>query len=451
MSDRHAYWTSKSILALAGSRDPVAAITEKARSLILSAVEAGLAGPPFDPRELATYAKIPVVPRDDIVDARTVPSGPGICIEFNPNRPRARVRYSIAHELAHTLFPDCADRIRHRGLQGSAYHQDVQLETLCNIGAAEILMPIGSFPDLKSEAVSIDNLMDLRRRYDVSAEAVLLRFVRLTSVPCMMFCASRRDEGGRYHIEYAVPSRGWPRRVMAGSTLPLGSLAEGCTAVGFTAKGKEEWSASLGLTLVECIGVPPHPGRHYPRVVGLLKPVKRERSLVTEITYIKGNATQPRGAGEKLLAHIVNDKASTWGGGFAFVVRKTWPLVQEDFKRWATEKSHFVLGNIHISPVNESLRICHMIAQHGYGPSPTPRIRYDALRKCLEALRAEALPRTLSVHMPFIGTGQAGGSWEIVSELVENSLSQSGVPVLVYQLPNAALPKEAVAAAPASQ
>jgi O-acetyl-ADP-ribose deacetylase (regulator of RNase III) len=64
-----------------------------------------------------------------------------------------------------------------------------------------------------------------------------------------------------------------------------------------------------------------------------------------------------------------------------------------------------------------------------------PRIRYGALEKCLEKLADYALTTGASVHMPRIGTGEAGGSWGIVGEIVEDTLSQRHVDVTVYDLP----------------
>ena len=37
--------------------------------------------------------------------------------------------------------------------------------------------------------------------------------------------------------------------------------------------------------------------------------------------------------------------------------------------------------------------------------------------------------------MPRIGSGQAGGSWTIISELIETEVCAAGVPVTVYDLP----------------
>ena len=54
-----------------------------------------------------------------------------------------------------------------------------------------------------------------------------------------------------------------------------------------------------------------------------------------EITYLKGDATVPRGEGFRILAHIVSDRNMIWGAGF-------WPCgsaevagVQEEFAKWA--------------------------------------------------------------------------------------------------------------------
>jgi hypothetical protein len=129
-------WTCASVLAFAGDVDPVEAITKAARDVVVRAMDQGWTGPPFDPLSLADFLKLDIVPRDDVPDARTVPVDRSrLRIEFNPNRPRARIRYSVAHEIAHTLFPDCSKTIRHRGIHRDTTTDEWQLEALCNIAA----------------------------------------------------------------------------------------------------------------------------------------------------------------------------------------------------------------------------------------------------------------------------------------------------------------------------
>src|SRR5581483_11907561 len=128
---------------------------------------------------LADRVGVAVVARTELADARTVsPDGKELRIEFNPTRPRGRVRFSVAHVLVHTFFPDAADAIRYRSVaepqhRAARREDDWQLELLCNIAAAELLMPLGTFESLADEPPDINHLMRLRKQYDVSTEALL--------------------------------------------------------------------------------------------------------------------------------------------------------------------------------------------------------------------------------------------------------------------------------------
>jgi O-acetyl-ADP-ribose deacetylase (regulator of RNase III) len=115
--------------------------------------------------------------------------------------------------------------------------------------------------------------------------------------------------------------------------------------------------------------------------------------------------------------------------------------VQSEFIGWVEEdKGRLALGNIFCSEIADNLAICNMVSQRGYGPSATPRISYEALRKCLDLLADEALKHNATVHMPRIGCGQAGGSWQVVQELIDEALCRRGIEVTVYDLPGASTP-----------
>jgi Zn-dependent peptidase ImmA (M78 family) len=66
---------------------------------------------------------------------------------------------------------------------------------LCNLAAAEFVMPLGSLPP-SSHLPKIEPLMSDRRRFDVSAEAFLMRVVKTTAEPALMFCASPVEREG---------------------------------------------------------------------------------------------------------------------------------------------------------------------------------------------------------------------------------------------------------------
>ena len=166
-------WTNPSVKELAGQDDPLETIVDKTRQLVLDAMDNGWDGPPYDPFQLAELRKISVVPNTDIPDARIMPTSGNPEIEFNPNRSYARIRFSLAHEIAHTLFPDYKKSIHNRSgrLKRS---DDWQIELLCNVSAAEILMPFGPASEIQKIPIKMSNIIAIKDKYHVSTEAAEL-------------------------------------------------------------------------------------------------------------------------------------------------------------------------------------------------------------------------------------------------------------------------------------
>lgn len=432
-------WTNINVLKFAHDSDPIDFITKKARYLVLQAIQAGWQGPPFDPFWLAKYLNIPIVPRDDILDARIVPLGSRrLQVEFNPNRSRGRLRFSVAHELAHTLLPDCFESVRNRKLHFRTSEDDWQLELLCNIAAAEFLMPVGNEIDSKTP-INIDNVLRLQKEFDVSTEAISIRLAKITNEPCTFFASARisdEESASSYRTDYSIPSRASKLELPRGLEFKNTILSQ-CTAVGYTAKGKEQAFNGIPELYLECVGIPPYPGRFYPRVVGIAHTTTATEVKLSSLTLLRGNALEPRGVGYKIIAHIVNDKTPNWGAGFGRAIKKEYPLAQKDFAEWAARNPNdYFLGNVHISTISDELSVVHMIAQHGYGESTRPRIRYEALKNCLERLKDIAVSLGASVHMPRIGTGYAGGNWSYILELIDGILVRNNVGVTIYTLPD---------------
>jgi len=284
-------WTNASVLALAGEQDPIAVIERLAREKILEAMDAGYAGPPFDPIRLAESMQIAVEPNSSIAEARTISLGNKLKIQFNPSQSKQRIRFSIAHEIAHCLFPDVGDQVRHRG--GTILHDDWQLEVLCNIAAAEFVMPLGSLPT-RAITPSIENLMIERHGFDVSAEAYLIRVAKTTDDPLLMFCAAPQPLTGSpnsYVVNYTVPSRSWPL-VPTFKGFGAGSCAFECSAIGYTAS-RNETIDSFGSVEVECVGISAFPSGLFPRVAGLIRTARRPEPR-DRITFLHGNVLDPR-------------------------------------------------------------------------------------------------------------------------------------------------------------
>lgn len=442
-------WTHASVLALS-TGDPVSEVTARARAMALEGLDRGWRGPPFDPVALAQLLGIDVEANASIRDARTVPVGRGrVRIEFNPNRPRGRMRYSVAHELAHTLFPDVAERVRHRSLHHEMGGDEWQLEALCNIAAAELLMPVATFAADRPAPLTMHYVMEQQRLFDVSTEALVIRLVEISDEPLAAFCASpiqSESAGRQYQLDYIIGSRAWPNRIPPKLRLPRHTVIAQCTAIGYSASGLEKWSDRLEPAQIEAVGIPPYPGGEVPRVVGFLSIPQEDEATINlpRLALRLGDALDPRADGHQFVVHVVNDKTANWGGGgFASALRNQWPAVQDDFRQWAEQRTNLRLGNVRLCRVTDQITVASVVAQHGYGFSDKPRIRYSALRQGLRSVEKAAAVRNASVHMPRIGTGQAGGNWEVVSDIILETLVDQGIFVNVYDLPGTKLRAEA--------
>lgn len=163
------------------------------------------------------------------------------------------------------------------------------------------------------------------------------------------------------------------------------------------------------------------------------------------IQYVKGNATDPQGDGNKLVIHIVND-IGKFGAGFAKAVMNKYPIVREKYIDWFNGKIRFALGKNQFVKVKEDLWFCNMIAQHGViGKNNPVPIKYDALRTCIKEVRffcksmnpmdnTKILRGKWSVFAPRIGSGLAGGKWEIIEQIINEELIDNGIEVIIYDL-----------------
>jgi O-acetyl-ADP-ribose deacetylase (regulator of RNase III) len=431
-------WSNESVLRFAGGTDPVSKMESLSRATVLQAVEMGWQGPPFDPIELAKLQGIIVRPNASIADARVFFDNDSFQIEYNPNRPKARVNFSIAHEIAHTFFEDCAEIVRYRSRE-FIDHKGWQLEMLCNIGAAEILMPAGSFSEGVGEVNSIERLMELRKIHQVSAEAVLIRFAKLATSRIACFSASRfKSDGSTVHrIDYCIGSQSWGFERFDGATLANSRVLQECVAIGSTSKGVELWQEKIPELHIEAVALPPYPDSSELRVVGYVRPAEVAPEF-HELMYRQGDATEFVKPGNSAIVHIVNDRARNWGGlGFAGALKRKHSIAYNEYGVWAADNStDRKLGTVHIARLPGDQFVVSLVAQSGYGASKKPRLRYSALDNSLN--KTAQILHDLGVkyvQMPKIGTGQAGGNWSVIEGIIQERLVSIGFEVRVFDLP----------------
>ena len=152
------------------------------------------------------------------------------------------------------------------------------------------------------------------------------------------------------------------------------------------------------------------------------------------LRIVKGDATSPQAKGPKVIAHVCND-AGGWGKGFVLAISKRWKEPERDFREWHRHRASndFGLGAIRLVQVQPDIWVANMIGQRGTKTgSNGPPVRYPAIEQCLAALAGQAKQLEASVHMPRIGCGLAGGSWDKVEPLITRTLCAADIEVTVY-------------------
>ncbi len=156
------------------------------------------------------------------------------------------------------------------------------------------------------------------------------------------------------------------------------------------------------------------------------------------IQYTIGDATMPSTNGHAMIAHVCNDIGG-WGAGFVLALSKRWKQPEVQYRQWHRDgiagSLPFALGEVQFVRVNETTVVANMIGQHGIrGHGKLPPIRYEAVDQALGKVGEEALKMNASVHMPRIGCGLAGGTWDRIEPLILSRLSHRGIAVKVYDL-----------------
>ena len=155
------------------------------------------------------------------------------------------------------------------------------------------------------------------------------------------------------------------------------------------------------------------------------------------IQYLKGDATQPVGEGTKIICHGCNC-VGAWGAGFVKALSKRWREPERVFRK-AHREGRLRLGHVDILFVTHYTWVANCCIQEGIGPNDgIPRVRYTAVRGCFAAVRfsiqEDCQLTTASIHMPRIGCGLAGGSWDQIEPIINEEFINKGIPVTVYDL-----------------
>lgn len=155
---------------------------------------------------------------------------------------------------------------------------------------------------------------------------------------------------------------------------------------------------------------------------------------MSKITYIEGDATRPKGKGNKIIVHCCNAQGAM-GAGVALALRQKWKQVYAHYAD-AIKAGLLKLGDAQLVQVEHDTYVANLVGQNLYpsGPDGIPLV-YEALEKSLRMLSESKAAEGATIHMPRIGAGLAGGSWERIEKIIIETLVDKGFDITVYDLP----------------
>ncbi len=153
------------------------------------------------------------------------------------------------------------------------------------------------------------------------------------------------------------------------------------------------------------------------------------------INYLIGDATQPKIAENKIIVHICND-IGAWGKGFVMAISKRWKEPEKEYRNWFKNQDNFSLGQIQFIKVENDIWIANLIGQHKINKDENGNapIRYDAIKVGLNKVVEFAKENNATVHMPRIGCGLAGGTWDKIEPILKETLLKNEVATYVYDI-----------------
>jgi hypothetical protein len=162
------------------------------------------------------------------------------------------------------------------------------------------------------------------------------------------------------------------------------------------------------------------------------------------INYLIGDATRPQITNDEIgyICHIVNNYG-VWGAGFVIALSNRWSEPEQYYHLWANTKkingTTFKLGNIQKVQVDKKLYVINMLAQDGFiSKNNKQPCKLDAVEQCFQEINNLILldnikyAAKISLHMPRIGCGLGGQTWENMEVLLKKYFIN--INVYVYDL-----------------
>lgn len=137
------------------------------------------------------------------------------------------------------------------------------------------------------------------------------------------------------------------------------------------------------------------------------------------IRYVKGDLFN---SGADIIAHGCNCVGG-FGSGVAGQMVKIYPITRDHYIH-KFENEGWKLGDVQFVAVEHislwtSRYVANCATQKEYYPRDRVHADYEAIRKCMQQVKDFAKMHDLTVAIPKIGAGLAGGDWKIIEQILE--------------------------------
>lgn len=150
--------------------------------------------------------------------------------------------------------------------------------------------------------------------------------------------------------------------------------------------------------------------------------------------YIIGDITETE---LKYIAHGVNCQ-NKMGSGVAKALFTAIPAVKREYHDYCRyDKPEDLLGRVNIVPdylSSRDITVFNMFTQLNYGYDGNKYVNYGAIVRCFDQLANKIKwMKGKTIAIPKIGCGLAGGDWNIVEQLINDTVGDE-LEIWVYEL-----------------
>jgi Zn-dependent peptidase ImmA (M78 family) len=145
----------------------------------------------LDARKVVSVEFVPDAGYDGMIEPIGSTFSEGFRMRLKTSASDVRARFTVAHEACHTFFYELAPEVKFH-----PHEEDDHEESLCNFGAAVLLIPAASLcARTRKLTICLDSLEQLAQEYAVSLPTMLLRLRSLGLWKCQLSLWHRTASG----------------------------------------------------------------------------------------------------------------------------------------------------------------------------------------------------------------------------------------------------------------